>query len=81
MATTWTPAHLAKLDLAIATGTLSVAYDDGRRVVYRSLAEMIQLRRLIEGQLEPSKRGPFRKVHSHSKGVEAGGVGEPFEWS
>jgi len=56
-----------------------VSYDDGRRVIYRSLEDMRSVRDEIAGALDPARRGPHRKVMAHSKGVEAGGA-EPFDW-
>lgn len=79
MGTSWTQADLTKLERAIATGTLSVSYDDGRRVVYRSLEDMETIRRQIMGAVDPNSLGPRRKVAAHSKGIRGGAL-EPFQW-
>lgn len=44
--TTWTQADLEALESAIKQGVLKVDYND-RSVVYRSLAEMLQIRSLM----------------------------------
>lgn len=42
---------VAKLREAIALGALEVEYSDGRRVKYRSLAEMMRLLSIMEGEV------------------------------
>ena len=66
----WTPAHLKKLEEAIAKGVMSVQYED-RRIQYRSLAEMMQTRDLIKAELGVSKqtRGNRRRFARHDKGL------------
>ena len=54
--------QLTKLDDAIAQGVLSVQYTD-KRVTYRSLSEMIQLRDLMRKELgfTPKRKVVFAK--------------------
>jgi hypothetical protein len=68
----WTTKDLDDLKRAIATGASSVQYED-RRVTYRSLAEMLQTRDLIETELGLRAKGPFRKQAVTSKGLADGG--------
>lgn len=57
---TWTPADLAALDKAIATGATKVRFSDNREVVYRSLAEMLSIRRVIDEALNGSANAALR---------------------
>jgi ribosomal protein L1 len=50
MSATWTASDVAKLKKAIATGALTVIGPDGRQITYRSLADMMALLKLIEGE-------------------------------
>lgn len=64
----WTVEDLAALDAAIKTGARRIEYQD-KVVDYRSLAEMLAIRRLmlIDLGLTPGKSG--RRYASVSKGV------------
>lgn len=64
----WTEAHLLALDNAIASGVRRVEYHD-KIVEYKSLAEMLTIRRIIVGALTPSAKRPTRVYASHSKGL------------
>lgn len=75
MATTYTQADLDALDQAIATGAQTVAYADGKRVTYRSLADMYATRGQIVACLTSPIPGPLRKVAAHSKGVRPTDLG------
>lgn len=46
----YTTADLQTLEAAIATGELTVEYD-GKKVTYRSIAELIAARELVRGAL------------------------------
>ena len=62
----WTQADLDALDKAIATGTKSVKYTD-KEIVYRTLAEMLQLRDVIKSCLTNTSRQKLRAYASTSK--------------
>lgn len=61
----FTPADLAAVDAAIATGELSVEMN-GRRVTYRNMADLERARTLIKGDMATStptagtRRGSYR---------------------
>lgn len=66
----FTQANLDAINIAIAQGAKEVWYGD-KRVVYRSLQEMFQIRGLIQNSLGiPINSG--RKYASFSKGLEPG---------
>jgi hypothetical protein len=46
----WTTAQLDALETAISNGSLSVEYGD-KKVVYRSLDEMLKLREIMKREL------------------------------
>ena len=70
---TWTTDDLARIERAIADGVTSVQYTD-RKVDYRSLDEMMQIRNLILKSLGFSNEN--RRVYaSSSKGLNGGGYG------
>lgn len=46
----WTTAQLTALETAISNGSLSVEYGD-KKVVYRSLDEMLKLREIMKREL------------------------------
>lgn len=72
-------ADLDRLNRAIASGALSVSYDDGRNVRFRSMDELLLARDLVLRDL--GQQAPLRKVMAHDKGVEAGLAGEgPWPW-
>lgn len=62
----FTPQQLAILDAAIAEGTLKVEYGD-KKVEYRSLNEMLNIRALMAAELGEGK--PRRTYASFSKGT------------
>lgn len=51
--TSWTPQDLVDIEKAIATGALTVRYED-RTVTYRSLEEMRSIRREIQDCIDPT---------------------------
>lgn len=65
---TFTQMQLDAIEVAIANGRTSVEYD-GRKVTYRSLAEMLKVRDLIRQQLGLSAKSPRTRVIVHDKGV------------
>ncbi len=67
MACNWTEADLKAIDEAIATGALTVKYND-RLVTYRSLNEMLQIRQLMRECLGHVKRSS-RKFCCGDKGI------------
>lgn len=75
----YTQTDLDRLKRAIASGALSIRYDDGRGVVYRSLEEMFQAKALIERELGIAQ-DPVRKVIAHSKGTEPLFGGGDYRW-
>lgn len=48
----WTQADLDKLDSAIGQGVTEVTFANGQSVRYRSLKEMMQVRRLMIRELQ-----------------------------
>ena len=58
MSTTWTTADLEAIDAALKTGASEVATADGKRVKFRSQAELLTLRDQIAGKIGArSRRG------------------------
>ncbi len=49
----WTQTDIDKLKAAIATGAMEVRFADGRTVKYRTLGEMRETLRLIQGEATP----------------------------
>lgn len=67
----WTQADLDTLDAAIATGALEVTFGAGpdqRTIRYRSLADMISTRALIEKAMAPGSAPPTRTVGGYNPG-------------
>lgn len=64
----WTVEHLTALDKAIALGVQRVEYHD-KIVHYRTLDEMLRLRRFILTLIGPVAPRPGRMYASHSKGT------------
>ena len=52
----WTQADLDAIEGALKTGTLRVRLGD-RDIIYRSLDEMIRIRNLIAGDVQPLATG------------------------
>lgn len=78
---TWTAQDLTRLCRAIASGALKVSYADGKSVEYRSLDDMIRLKKAMEIDLGISSQ-PIRKVAAHSKGIDAGSIDRSrFGWN
>lgn len=48
----YTKSDIDRIDAAISGSELSVQFADGKRVQYRSLAELTKARRLIQSQLD-----------------------------
>jgi hypothetical protein len=46
----WSAADLATLEAAIASGTLSVRFSDGRQVTYQSTEAMLRVRAIIRAE-------------------------------
>ena len=78
---TWTEADLTALSNAIAQGAQSVSFSDGKRVVYRSLADMMALRDQMRKDLGLEPAGPVRKVMAHSKGVSPSRHGGRYDFT
>ena len=55
MASEWTEEHLSKLKDQIAQGLLSVEYED-RKMTFRSLNDMLKLKRLMEEEINGRKK-------------------------
>lgn len=53
----WTNDDLARIDAAIASGELLVAFDSGK-VRYRNLDELLQIRLIIWESLQAAKGNP-----------------------
>lgn len=68
MATNYTTEMLAALDEAIATGALTVKYGD-KTVTYRSLDEMLRIKKLMQNELGLSDNTNGRTFGSVSKGL------------
>lgn len=68
MATNYTPEMLAALELAIAQGARDVYYGD-KRVSYRSLEEMLQIRNVMRAELGMTSNFNRRKFAEHNKGL------------
>lgn len=54
---------------AIAQGALTVEYGD-KKVTYRSLADMLKIKKIMEDELSPSTAKPARRYAQHSKGLQ-----------
>ena len=64
MSTGFTPQFLTALEEAIAQGVLTLSYE-GKTVTYRSLADMLETRRLMRRELgldRSRRRKPVRLV-------------------
>lgn len=68
MATTYTLAQLEALKAAFAQGAQSVEFE-GKKVVYRSLAEMLRLIRLIEAELDVGEGEDRTRAGSYVSGL------------
>lgn len=66
MSSAWTQSELEAIEKAIATGVLTVRYQD-KQVTYRSMDELIKARSLMIKALK--KRGKKSFYPSHSKGL------------
>lgn len=69
--TTWTSAHIAALEAAIADGVKSVQYSD-RKVDYRDLDEMLQTLAMMKSKVcaDATSSGRFTKLFAtSSKGL------------
>ena len=64
----WTLADLVALDKAIALGVKRVEYHD-KNVEYRSLDDMLRIRRIILAYLQPAAAKRGRVYASVSKGT------------
>ena len=64
----WTVQDLIALDKAIAQGVKRVEYHD-KNVEYRSLDDMLRIRRIIVASLSPVYRAGGRTYASVSKGT------------
>lgn len=63
----YTADDLGPIERAIASGNLRVRYAD-REVQYRTLDEMIRIRDLIRGEIDPAKR-QTRRYGAFSSGL------------
>ena len=66
--TNYTLEMLAALELAIAQGAKEVYYGD-KRVSYRDLAEMLQIRNIMRAELGITNNFNRRKFAEHNKGL------------
>lgn len=64
----WTQDDLTALEAAIATGALTVQYTD-KKIEYRSLKDMLQIRDMIRGNLGLVNK-TTRIYMKHSKGLK-----------
>jgi len=64
----YTVAQYEALTEAIAQGALRVEYGD-KRVEYRSLSDMLALKKAMENELFPEKRNNGRTYASFTKGI------------
>ncbi len=64
----YTILEYTKLKEAIAQGVTSVEYGD-KKVTYRSLTEMLQIKKLMENELGISSKKPSRRYAEQSKGL------------
>lgn len=64
----YTQTQLDTLTAAIAEGVLKVKYED-REVVYRSLDDMLALKRRIETELGVGTKPPLRSYAVFKKGL------------
>jgi hypothetical protein len=65
----WTLTDLTAIENAIKSGTLDVRFSD-RRIVYRSLDELLRIRDIIRGDLGLIvDGGRSHRYASHSKGL------------
>lgn len=64
----WSQSDYDALNAAIAQGATSVRYGD-RQITYRSLAEMLQLRQQMAGELGLNSGRIARKFASYSSGL------------
>jgi hypothetical protein len=69
---TFTLEQLRVLEAAIASGTLEVDYGD-KRVIYKTLAEMLQVRDLIRNELGLNNKNRGRRYAAFSKGLNSCG--------
>lgn len=65
---TWTTADYNTLCAAIASGARKVKYED-KEVEYRSLNEMLRIRKQMEAELGLNSGRPRRRMASFHKGV------------
>ena len=57
----WTQTDLDVIDAAIASGTLSVRFSDGRMVTYQSLDAMLKARAVIWAALNNAAAAPINR--------------------
>lgn len=65
----YTQEQYTALCAAISQGALQVKYGD-KWIIYRSLAEMLQIKALMENDLYTGPKGNGRKVISYTKGLK-----------
>jgi roadblock/LC7 domain-containing protein len=57
----WTSADLERIDTAIASGTLSVRFSDGRMVTYQSTEAMLRARAVIWAEANAASAAPVNR--------------------
>lgn len=57
----WTSADLDRIDTAIASGTLSVRFSDGRMVTYQSTEAMLRTRAVIWAEANAASAAPVNR--------------------
>ena len=60
----WTSADLDAVEKALASGELVVQHSDGRRITYRSIAELTKARSIIKNELNPPTVARQRRILS-----------------
>jgi len=65
---------LDSLEKAMASGALEVQYDGNKKVVYRSLSDMIRMRDLMRRELGITTGALHVTQHSTSKGTVPSGT-------
>lgn len=62
----WTQTDLDTIKGALASGELSVTFEDGRRVEYRSTADLLLVKRSIESELSASSATRLSPRHQQA---------------
>ena len=60
----WTTTDLTAIESAIASGVLRVRFSDGREVQYQSLADLLRVRDVIKGSIDPTVAAGVRCTYA-----------------